>query len=436
MKEATPSVVPAIVAGNASFTMGGEAYIPIRLFLSFHERGIPAVLLVHERVQAELKQALPEPQLEHVVFFSDTFFQKWLYKLTTPFQKVNAFGLCIQIITTLSTQRRQAKWLQKNAAKWGITVIHQANPVSPRSPSAIQSSTLPVVIGPMNGDINYPPGLKHRRGKFANLAMTLGRALTAPFHWFFRGKKNADCLLVANERTKAVLPKSNQSKIQFLVENGINLEAPQKKPKKGTACRFVFTGRLIDLKGVDLLIQAFKKVSLNSNSELIICGDGEKKQSLIQLAKELDCKDKITFTGWLNHDQVHEQLSSADIFVFSSFRDCGGASILEAMKYALPVIAVDWGGPHDYLVDGGGILIPPTSEQAIIEGFTEQMLILAKDSDQRISLGKEGQKIVFSRFTWQQKTDDLLRLYDQLPSKSKHLRAAEIQLTPEKRETS
>ena len=57
------------------------------------------------------------------------------------------------------------KWRQRDAVvqlvkKLEIDVVHQPTPISPRVPSLLVDLPAPLVIGPMNGAMEYPPGFR------------------------------------------------------------------------------------------------------------------------------------------------------------------------------------------------------------------------------------------------------------------------------------
>jgi glycosyltransferase involved in cell wall biosynthesis len=91
--------------------------------------------------------------------------------------------------------------------------------------------------------------------------------------------------------------------------------------------------------------------------------------------------------------------------------ECGGAVVLEAMSAARPVIATAWGGPTDYLDDTCGVLVPPTSREALIQGFADAMIRVAKSAELRQSMGSKGREKVLTQYDWELKVDRVLQIY-------------------------
>jgi glycosyltransferase involved in cell wall biosynthesis len=95
-----------------------------------------------------------------------------------------------------------------------------------------------------------------------------------------------------------------------------------------------------------------------------------------------------------------------------SLFECGGAVVLEAMAMGLPVIATDWGGPADYLDESCGILVKPSSREALVDGFASAMQRLAQSPELRARLGDAGYKRAREHFDWEHKINQILKIYE------------------------
>lgn len=239
------------------------------------------------------------------------------------------------------------------------------------------------------------------------------------------GKKRAALLLVANSRTFDALPAGLCAQVEKLVENGVDLTVwrPRDKRKNGAdpgVTRFVFVGRLIGLKAVDLLLEAFAIASPQASMRLMIIGDGEARERLMKQTRELFPQtpvevdgSSVRFTGWLSQELCAREVCGADCLLMPSVRDCGGAVVLEAMAMAKPVIATAWGGPLDYLDESCGILIEPQSGQALINGFAQAMVRIANSPTERASMGRAGRRKVEAHYDWDVKASQILNFYRQ-----------------------
>lgn len=144
---------------------------------------------------------------------------------------------------------------------------------------------------------------------------------------------------------------------------------------------FITVGRLMKQKNQALLFRAFADACQRiSNIKLSILGDGELKNDLVALAKELNVINNITFYG--NVSNVEWYLAKADVFVLSSDYEGLPLSILEAMASGLPIVATDVGGVVDIVTDNG-FLINKGDQVELANRIVE----LAKSDNKRIKLG-------------------------------------------------
>jgi glycosyltransferase involved in cell wall biosynthesis len=406
-----------IVAENASAQLGGEAILPLHYYRYLKKRNIRVSLLVHERVRESLFDYFEDTKDIH--YIRDTRMHKILWRLGQKMPK-RIFDITLNQIMQFRTQIEQRKKIQEIIKNQNIQLIHQPIPVSPKTPSLIYGFKLPVIIGPMNGGMDFPPAFQYMKVRGENVFYKVGSFFSGLFNFLIPGKKKAALLLVANERTKKALPKSVKGNIQILVENGVDLNTwdyRQAKINNGTT-HFTFMGRLVDWKTVDILLDAFKEASGEVPISLSILGDGVDYEKLVEQAKRLDIYStepyvpgRVYFHGWLSQDECSKILSESDCLVLPSVRECGGAVVLEAMAIGLPVISTKWGGPTDYLDENCGILVEPTSEVGLRKGFSEAMVLLHNNPEQRIQMGNAGRKKIEDNYDWEKKIDKIIEYY-------------------------
>lgn len=414
---AVPPGPVLIVAENASARIGGEAAIPLTYFRLLRERGADAYLLVHERCRAELQAILPN-ELGRMRFIRDTKLQYWLWRASRklPARLENlTFGFAIQFITQLA-QRHEARRMVREL---GIAVVHQPTPVSPRMPSMIFGVGAPVVIGPMNGDMSFPVAFRKREHALTRWIIATLRGASGALHLFMPGKRKAAVLLVSNERTHRALPQRVRGEVMQFCENGVDLSlwksCAERSDEPGNVMRVAFAGRLVELKGVDLLLDAAanakKRLNGSAKLELNILGDGPEAAQLKQRAQSLGLNGSVRFHGWQTQSACAAQLSQMDALVLPSLCECGGAVVLEAMAMGLPVIASKWGGPADYLDGSCGMLVEPTSREAFVAGLENAMVQLATSPELREELGRKGKAKVQREFDWSVRIDHMIGVY-------------------------
>ena len=217
-----------VVAANASARWGGEAILPLHIFRGLRKAGYDAWMCVGVETKPELDEILGL-DAQRVFYVSDAKMHsifRWIQARTPSGMGSNL----LYYIQVLAMQWRQRGVVARLIKELGIDVVHQPTPVSPRIPSLLVDLPAPLVIGPMNGWMEYPPGfrcLQPRRGRMVrDVVRGLVNALPLPVD----AKRRAECLIVANERTARGLPSGVRGKVFRMVENGVVAELWTRPP--------------------------------------------------------------------------------------------------------------------------------------------------------------------------------------------------------------
>ena len=186
----TEALRVCIVAENASFRFGGEASLPLHYFSRLRSRGIEAWLVIHGRTRTELETLFPNDQ-DRIQYIPDKWYHRLIWQLSRylPRRVSEAtFGTLMVLLNQL-IQRGMVKRLVRDH---GINVVHQPIPVSPKAPSFIANLRVPVIIGPMNGGMDFPPAFKGAESLFTRVAVALGRSSANLVNSLVAGKKHAE----------------------------------------------------------------------------------------------------------------------------------------------------------------------------------------------------------------------------------------------------
>jgi glycosyltransferase involved in cell wall biosynthesis len=399
-----------IVADNVSARLGGEAILPLHYFRQLRRRGIEVWLVAHDRVRDELESLLPAERAR-MRFVPDTALHRMLFRLSRLLPRrvaESTVGLAM-LLYTQWTQRRVVRQLIR---EHGIELLHQPAPVAPSYPSMFFGLRVPLIIGPMNGGMEYPPAFRSAESPASRVFVAIARSFTAVANRLLPGKRNAAVLLVANQRTAAALPAGCRGRIVELVENGVDLTTwNATSSSDAPANHFLFMGRLVDWKALPIVFEAMTRVPA---ARLDVIGDGAMRSAWEDEAKQLGVGDRVRFLGWRSQSECAAALAGARALVLPSLYECGGAVVLEAMAMARPVIATDWGGPADYLDAETGVLIRPVSRESLVRGFAEAMQRLIDDPEVAAHMGAAAKRKAISCFTWEMKVDRMVELYESL----------------------
>ena len=143
-------------------------------------------------------------------------------------------------------------------------------------------------------------------------------------------------------------------------------------------------GRLVPEKDYSTLLRAFKVVSEKYRATLLIVGDGQEKERLIQLSENLRLKDSVFFLGYQRNP--YKYINLADIFVLSSISESFGIVIPEALSLGKPVVATDCPyGPREILDNGTFGLLAKVGDYV---NLAEQMIKLMSSPDLHAKLSK------------------------------------------------
>jgi len=161
-----------IVAENASFRFGGEASLPLHYFSRLRSRGIEAWLIIHGRTRQELEALFPNEQ-NRIQYIPDKWFHKLIWQLSKPLPR-RVSEATLGTLMVLINQLIQRNMVRKLILDQKINVVHQPIPVSPKAPSFISGLGVPVVIGPMNGGMDYPAAFRGAESLFTRVTVALG----------------------------------------------------------------------------------------------------------------------------------------------------------------------------------------------------------------------------------------------------------------------
>ena len=175
----------------------------------------------------------------------------------------------------------------------------------------------------------------------------------------------------------------------------------------------LFTGRLVEQKGVEYLLRAFNYVLLKfPDVRLKIVGDGEFKEWLERLAENLMLSSYVEFIPWIQHEDLAQVYQEARIVVVPSVFEPFGMVALEAMACKRPVVASRTGGLKEIVQHPKtGFLAEPKDHLDL----AQWVMTLLSDSELRRRMGEAGHaRVTGEGYTWPAIAEQFMELYRQL----------------------
>ncbi|MFB8437193.1 glycosyltransferase family 4 protein [Enterococcus durans] len=172
----------------------------------------------------------------------------------------------------------------------------------------------------------------------------------------------------------------------------------------------MYSGRLLHTKRVIDLVKAISNLKTSVPVKLVIVGDGEEKDNLIEESKKL--KINIEFIKFINDQRrLFEQYCLVDCLVLPSEDDAWGLVVNEAAAAHLPVIVSDGCGCiYDLVKNGYNGFVYPSKD---VEELTRKLNQLVDDKEKAVEMGENSFKII-SSWTYRESTNSFSKLLKEL----------------------
>lgn len=157
-------------------------------------------------------------------------------------------------------------------------------------------------------------------------------------------------------------------------------------------CVFLVAGRLLYIKGHDLLFDALERLPKELEYECRILGAGPNKRNIERRLKSSELHEHVLLKGAIPFAKMTEEYQKADVFVFPSLRESSGAVLLEAMSNGLPVITINKFGGAMILNQETGWLYEGTTKEEYIENLKNALTECIKNPEEVKRRGKKARE--------------------------------------------
>lgn len=307
------------------------------------------------------------------------------------------------------------RWLRdRQKAGCHFDLAHQIMPQAARYPCPFHGLGIPYVIGPLGGSLKTPPGFRAEVSSAHWYTRLRGLDDWRFRHdpWLRRSYVGADLVLGVAPYVKTRLAPIALKRFEPLLELGIDSLAPERPQRADRELRLLHVGRGVRTKGLRDVVRALAELRDMPGVTLTSAGGGEEIALCKAKAEQLGVADRVRFLGRISHDEVERLYRDSDIFCFPSFREPAGGVLYEAMRWGLPVITVDYGGPAWITDDACAIRLPLLTPAALAQDIAGAVRMLHDDPDRRVAMGQAARARVAAKGLWANKARRLLELYE------------------------
>ena len=299
-------------------------------------------------------------------------------------------------------------WLWVKHSGIHFDVIHHVTMNDYRIPSELyKAKGAKVIWGPMGGAQVTPRPLKvyEKNQLVASFREFVNKSCSwNPF--YKKALRSYYKIYCINNETQKQIYRIVGKDVPLMPELALRDEYKNLPIRKGNndILKIVFVGRLIGKKGIAFLVDALSLMPTDMNWELLIFGDGDDHALIEKQIADSGIGKNVKLMGNRPLNQIAEAYQQADVFVLPSLRETSGNVLLEAMAYAVPIVAFDTSFCRLLKeVDCGVFVNTDQALEGIKEDWCKAIVTLGQDKELAKQMGLNGYKYVNSKLTWDEK---------------------------------
>lgn len=296
-------------------------------------------------------------------------------------------------------------------------LVHHVTFASTSLPSGLSFVGKPFVWGPLGRHPRVPDAFLDARdvlGRAAEIVRAGTKcALAAADPWLGLTRARADLILSISTGHGDTLSARQRGKVLPFLACGTEVEdLPAERFRRGASFEVLYAGRLVDLKGVRLALEAFARLAARaSDVRLTILGDGPRRATLVARARELGLGERVRFAGHVARADVLAHMRRSDVFLFPSFEGAGMV-VVEAMATGNCVVCLDCGGPGEMVAADRGLKVAPCATfDATVDALADALDRLHGDERLRSALAQSAVRWAREQATWKAKGERIEELY-------------------------
>ena len=302
--------------------------------------------------------------------------------------------------------KKAFKIAKKICMSKSIDIIHQITPVEFRAIGNYgKIPNTKFVVGPTGGGSKTPKCLKDY-SKGYNYIEFIRNFLNYQSSIIFKIKnrmKKIDYILYSNNETKNYF--NNTKNEMLLTEIGIEEEKILDEPvfNSNEETTFLVAGRLIYIKGHELLFDALEKMDDSIKYKLLIAGNGKLYEKLnCRINNSNKLKNNVKLLGSVDYNEMGKLYKQCDALIMPSIRENTGTVIIEALSKGKPVIAMDAFGARVLLDENDSWLYNGETREEVVDSLCKT--IIEASTSKELLMEKSKKAVIKAKNnTWESK---------------------------------
>jgi hypothetical protein len=428
-----PTLHVALIAVACSPSQGSELGLGWKAVAALSERHRLTVF-VHanhrEEIETHLQSPRVEPSMANVSF---------VYVAKQHEHHRN------QAIARLMTWHYYRLWLDecvqavsRGHATTPFDVIHHVTYSTWRMGSPFYQTGIPTVWGPVGGAGKVPWSAYSMLSKEAKVTETLRTVISKIYSQLPAFRKSLEkntVVLASNEETKRFM--EGHTSRAFPVVFPTYFEPSEQGgtdslPSETGPLNCFYGGGIIGSKGIALSFAAIA-LARDRGVDVVfrIAGPGPEVAHLENTVRQLGIEDRVTFLPLLKGRDYQEILEKSDVFLFPSFRENIGMTMVDSMLHHMAPIVLDTSAPGEIVTEECGWKIPVAANSLIVERIADALVEADSDRSLLRQKAKAANNRILNSYSKQQYLRQIHASYDRAVESLKSTRStAEPHIAP------
>ncbi len=333
-----------------------------------------------------------------------------MFKYNFRNQVLTAFSVPFSMIFEWGAWRQ----LKRRIVAGEFDAVLRLLPISTVTPSPmaffLRKGPIPFVVGPINGGLPWPPGFSQADNQKQWISPLRGLYRLVPFAGStFR----CSAAIIAGSSNTCSELVAYREKVFYVPENGLSswiFSGDLRGSRKSGKLELIFLGALVPYKACDLALRAAAPLLRADLARFTVVGDGPERDRLEELTRSLGVEKGVSFLGSVSHSEAMKLMGLADVLVFPSVHEFGGAVVIEALAAGAVPIVADFGGPGDTVHPDVGFKVPLRNESDVVSHIESILTLLAHDRALLESLRERGMSYARENFSWNAKAQVVTRI--------------------------